>query len=250
MNPVLTQNKASWDAMADSWFGTTALPTYGCYIPNENELHLFPDLAEKKVLDIGCGSGHSLRFCGEHGTKELWGIDLSEKQIQNAQKYLTGCGYTPKLFTTPMEADIGLPKNYFDVVYSIYAIGWTTDLSATIQNVASYLKKDGIFIFSWDHPFMHCLSSDPETQNLIFDGTYTMDEEFSFLLRGQPVTLKNRRISTYINALADAGFAVEKLVEETRKETLEKASEFSSQYYAEWRAKKLPLSFIIKARKL
>lgn len=149
-----------------------------------------------------------------------------------------------------MEADIGQPKNYFDVVYSVYAIGWTTDLFATVQNVSSYLKKDGIFIFSWDHPFMRCLSSDTEIQNLIFDGTYTKDEEYSFLLREHPVTLINRRISTYINTLADAGFAIEKLVEETSKETLEKPQEFSSRYYAEWRAQKLPLSFIVKARKL
>ena len=29
------QNKANWDAMADIWFGTTALPTYGCLIPQK-----------------------------------------------------------------------------------------------------------------------------------------------------------------------------------------------------------------------
>jgi hypothetical protein len=34
---VLTQNKQSWDSMADSWFGTTALPEYGCFIPAEDE---------------------------------------------------------------------------------------------------------------------------------------------------------------------------------------------------------------------
>lgn len=38
---VLSQNKLSWDAMADSWFGTTALPTYGCLVPTEDELMLF-----------------------------------------------------------------------------------------------------------------------------------------------------------------------------------------------------------------
>ena len=29
MNLVLNQNKSSWDAMADTWFGSTALPVYG-----------------------------------------------------------------------------------------------------------------------------------------------------------------------------------------------------------------------------
>lgn len=43
INKVLTQNRQSWDTMADKWFGTTALPAYGCLIPTENELKLFSD---------------------------------------------------------------------------------------------------------------------------------------------------------------------------------------------------------------
>ncbi len=49
------QNKESWNNMANTWFGTTALPNYGCYIETEEKLHLFPELNSKRVLDIGCG---------------------------------------------------------------------------------------------------------------------------------------------------------------------------------------------------
>ena len=146
MNLVLNQNKSSWDAMADTWFGSTALPVYGCLAPTEDELHLFLDLSGKKVLDIGCGSGHSLRWCGQKGAAELWGLDLSEKQISNAQSYLTENGYHPRLYNAPMEQECGLPKEYFDVVYSIYAIGWTTDLKAAFCNIASYLKP-AVYLF-------------------------------------------------------------------------------------------------------
>ena len=245
---ILNKNKASWDAMADSWFGTTALPTYGCYIPTEDELRLFPPLEGKNVLDIGCGSGHSLRWCGEQGAAELWGVDLSTRQIENARRFLTENGYAPRLFNAPMEAECGLPKAYFDVVYSIYAIGWTTDLQATVANAASCLKPGGVFIFSWDHPLMHCI--DVEDERLLFSGSYTRDEGFSYIQRGQPVTVQNRRMSTYINTLAQNGFMVEQLVEETAADVLERPAEFSSRYYAPWRAQKMPLSFVIKAKKL
>jgi hypothetical protein len=67
---------------------------------------------------------------------------------------------------------------------------------------------------------------------------------------GVPLTLYNRRLSDYINTLAAAGFAVERVVEETDKATLERDAEFSSVYYAPCKAKRLPLSIIIKARKL
>lgn len=245
MNDLLKQNEASWDAMADTWFGTTALPTYGCWIPNEDELHLFPDLANKKVLDTGCGSGHSLCWCAQKGAAELWGLDLSARQIENAQKHLIKSGYAPTLYHAPMEADCGIPHAYFDVVYSIYAIGWTTDLTATCNNVASYLKPGGVFIFSWDHPLMHCVEVVEE--QLVFSGAYTQDEAFSYIQRGQPVTVQNRRLSTYINSLADAGLIVERLVEES--EASSPAAEFSSEYYSHWKAQRLPLSFIIKARR-
>ncbi|QED50007.1 class I SAM-dependent methyltransferase [Cytobacillus dafuensis] len=43
-------------------------------------------------------------------------------------------------------------EDYFDIVYSIYAFGWTTDLPTTLKYIYFYLKKDGSFIFSWEHP--------------------------------------------------------------------------------------------------
>jgi ubiquinone/menaquinone biosynthesis C-methylase UbiE len=245
---IQKQNRASWDNMADDFFGTTALPTYGCLIPTEEELNLFGNINGKKVLDIGCGSGHSLKWHGDRGASELWGLDISTKQLENAKHYLTQYGYMPNLINSPMEQNSELPKNYFDIAYSIYAIGWTTDLQTTFHLISSYLKKDGIFIFSWDHPFMHCV--DIQDKKLIFEGCYFDEGLFTFEIGGNLVSLYNRKLSTYINALAKAGFAVEQIVEETDKDTLEREFEFSSQYYAPCKAKKFPLSIIIKSRKL
>ena len=194
---ILEQNKNSWDAMADTWFGSTALPCYGCLVPSEEELRLFPDLSGKKVLDIGCGSGHSLKWCKEHGAEELWGLDMSTRQIENAR---------------------------------------------------TYLKSGGILIFSWDHPLMRCI--DAEEEKLVLKGSYLDENAFSYIQRGNPVTIHNHKMSGWINALAGAGFKVEKLIEETDSETLSREFEFSDSYYSPFRAKIIPLSFIIKAVKL
>ncbi len=261
---ILSQNKNSWDAIADSFFGVTALPVYGCFCPTEDELGLFPDLKDKKVLDIGCGSGHSLKWCGDKGAKELWGLDLSTKQIENATALLAENNFYPHLFNSPMEENPGIPEDYFDVVYSIYAIGWTVDIQKTFNLVNSYLKPNGIFIFSWDHPFMHCVEADNDT--LIFSGTYSEENPFTFKKRinapanrsrpdiekedGFPLTLYNRKLSDYINALSAAGFAVERVIEETSKDTLSNEAAFSSLYYSAYKAKHFPQSIIFKARKL
>lgn len=258
---ILKQNENSWNALAEDFFGVTALPVLGCSIPTEDELHLFPNLKEKSVFEMGCGSGHSLKWCAEHGAKELYGLDISEQQLNTAKKLLEDNGYSCTLFHQPMEDNSNIPKNYFDVVYSIYAIGWTTDLKKTIKNASSYLKKDGIYIFSWDHPLLHCVDLESiavsggnrtatTKERIIFNGNYLEEDYYTFVKNGNPLTLQNRKLSTYINTLAEAGFAVERVVEETNSNVLEKSEEFSSGYYADFKAKHFPLSIVIKARKL
>lgn len=264
---ILAQNKFSWNGMSDNWSGTI-LPEWGCSCPNEDELHLLPDLHGEKVLEIGCGSGYSLKWCGDRGAGELWGLDISNRQLENATNHLTENGYHATLFCSPMEQNPGLPENYFDVAYSVYAIGWTMDLQTTFNLISSYLKPGGVFIFSWDHPFMHCV--DAVDKKLIFSGCYFENEPFTFHKgenrqqvrrskecgsytspkEGYPLTLYNRRLSDYINALAAAGFAVERVVEETDKSTLERDVEFSSNFYSPCKAKHFPLSLIVKVRKV
>lgn len=245
---ILEQNKKSWDAMADDWFGTTALPIYGAMTPTETELKLFDEVGGKNVLDIGCGSGHSLKYLADRGAAELWGLDISTKQVENANKLLKENGYTSTIFNSPMENNPGIPSNYFDIVYSIYAIGWTVDIQKTFNLISTYLKQDGIFIFSWDHPFMHCV--DIVEDKLIFTGSYFDTELFKFQKGGNNVSVYNRKLSDYINTLVKAGFAIDTLIEETDEDRLEREGEFNSNYYSPIKAKMFPLSFIIKARKL
>lgn len=245
---ILFQNKNSWDAIADEWFEATALPLYGIYTPDENQLNLLGDLKSKKILEIGCGSGHSLLWCKKHNADILWGIDLSSRQVSNADKLLNNSGYSATLVNAPMEENDGIPVGYFDVVYSIYAIGWTTDLQRTFDNIYSYLKKDGIFVFSWDHPLMH--SVELEGDKLFFNGNYNSECAVTFEKSGNPVTLTNRKISTYINALAKAGFCIERVIEDVDADRLNRDRNTHSEYYSGIKAEHYPLSFIVKARKI
>lgn len=251
---ILKINKAYWNANADLWFGTTALPTYGVNFVTEDELHLFGDVSGKKMLDICCGSGHSLKYHADRNAAELWGVDMSQKQLENADAYLKANGYSAKLICSPMEAEMDIPKDYFDFVYSIYGIGWTTDLPGSFRKLASYLKKDGIFIFSWHHTLNYCVAWSSrerkdviENDTLIFNKSYFDESYFRMPVDGSEIILCNRKISTYINALAQAGFVVEQMVEQSDQKTMEAVGEMSDKTK---KAKMLPISFCMKARKL
>ena len=251
---IIENNKTYWDANADLWFGTTALPEYGVKFVIEDDLHLFGDVSGKKMLEICCGSGHSLKYHADKNAAELWGVDLSHKQIENAKVYLEENGYTAKFICAPMESDLNIPTNYFDYVYSIYGIGWTTDLQGTFDKIASYLKKDGIFIFSWHHTLNYCVawSCDQrkdiiENNQLIFNRSYFDESYFKMPVHDSEVVLCNRKISTYINALARAGFVIEQMIEETDKKTMESVEDDGDKAR---KARMLPISVCFKARKL
>lgn len=148
------------------------------------------------------------------------------------------------LICAPMESEGGIPKQYFDYVYSVYAIGWTTDLNQTFCNISSYLKKDGIFIFSWSHPIHKCVSV--ENEELIFRNSYFDEGWYSVAMADKEIMLSNRKLSTYVNALAANGFVIEQMVEETDEDLLNPnlPDDFSK------KAEQLPVTFVIKARKL
>jgi ubiquinone/menaquinone biosynthesis C-methylase UbiE len=251
---IIQNNKTYWNANADLWFGTTALPKYGVKFATEDDLHLFGDVSGKKMLEICCGSGHSLKYHADRNAAELWGVDLSHKQIENAKEYLKENGYTANFICAPMESDLNVPTNYFDYVYSIYGIGWTTDLQGTFNKIASYLKKDGIFIFSWHHTLNYCVAWSCEQRKdiiendqLIFNKSYFDESYFTMPVHDSEIVLCNRKISTYINALAKAGFIIEQMIEETDKEIMESVEDDSDKAR---KARMLPISVCFKARKL
>ena len=248
---IIETNKDYWNANADLWFGTTALPEYGVYFATEDDLHLFGDVSGKKMLEICCGSGHSLKYHADRGAQELWGLDLSQHQLDHAKSYLAENGYKANLICSPMETMQGIPEEYFDYVYSIYGIGWTTDLQGTFNKIASYLKKDGIFIFSWHHTLHYCVAWSCaerkdiiENGQLIFNRSYFDESYFTMPVDGSEIILCNRKISTYVNALARAGFAIEQMIEQNNCAKVDASDPKAL------KAPMLPISVCFKARKL
>src|SRR3954453_2794769 len=87
-------NRAGWNAAAPRFYGAAALPKYGPFAQTEDVLDLLGDVRDQAVLEIGCGSGHSLLFLAQHRARDLWGVDLSTQQIEFAQALLQEHGYS------------------------------------------------------------------------------------------------------------------------------------------------------------
>ena len=132
-NKIVEINQKGWDTVAPRFYGGTALPKYGPLAQTEDQLHLIDDLTGKAVLELGCGSGHTLAYLAkEKSARELWGLDLSETQLAFTREYLEAEHVYAHLFHASMDENPGIPLNHFDLVVSIYALGWTPNLSGTL----------------------------------------------------------------------------------------------------------------------
>ena len=86
-----------------------------------------------------------------------------------------------------------------------------------------------------------------ENGKLVFMKSYFDESYFRMPVHESEVILCNRKISTYINALVQAGFVIEHMAEQTDRETMEAEGDISDKAR---KAKMLPISFCFKARKL
>jgi len=255
MNPadlsdIQRANKRYWDENGDDYYDSPhsiILPDYGADSFTEDELNLFGDVSGRALLDIGCGSGKSLLYHAARGAGELWGVDISETQVSNTAKCLAESGYQANLICGAMEDDLGLPVDYFDFVYSIYAIGWTINLPGTFRRIASYLKRGGAFIFSWTHPMQFCTAF--EDGKVFFDRSYFDETWAERELFGKKVLLPTRKISDYVNALSGAGLFIEHMDERARDEILCKSGETNEPGVFERKGQAIPRTVIFKARK-
>lgn len=246
---ALAINRAGWDRIAARFHGRDALPGYGPLAPTEETLRLLDAVAGTRVLELGCGSGHSLRYLAERGAAELWGLDLSPVQIAFADEVLRPFASRVRLFASPMEDDPGLPAGYFDLVISIYALGWTTDLPGTLARIASYLRPGGCFVFSWEHPVYGCLHH--EDGRFVFAHPYGAEgPEVYETWNGVRIVQHRRTLGTFVNEVVRAGLQVEALVEgelDTTSATEDHAD--PGRWYTIPRARLVPTTFILKARK-
>jgi SAM-dependent methyltransferase len=249
---ILSINQKGWNEVAPMFYGGSSLPKYGPLAATEDELHLIQNLSGKRVLEFGCGSGHTLSYLWENkNASELWGLDFSEEQIRFSKELLDGKNIPVKLFLASMDENPGIPENYFDLVVSIYSLGWTPNLSRTLELIYSYLKPGGIFIFSWEHPVFQSLRYEASAGKYIFANSY-LDEGpvLHSSWKSVEIVINHRKLSTYLNAIVQSGLILEQVIESEPNIASAREQDFDpAKWYSIPRAQMMPTTFIVKAYK-
>lgn len=177
---------------------------------------MIPELANKDVLDIGCGFGWHCKYAAENGANHIVGIDLSENMLEKANQI----NNAPNIeYKKCVIEDYAYPEQTFDVVISSLALHYIESYDEICKKIRKTLKENGFFIFSVEHPIF--------TANGAEDWEYTkegaiknwpMDHYFDERLihsqfLGQQVVKYHKTLTTYLNGLIENGFTITKMIE-------------------------------------
>lgn len=219
---------------------------------------MMPDLKNKKVLMLGCGTGEECDLLETFGAdkKNLVGIDLSKESINIAKE-----AYPDVEFIVGDMSNLPFKENTFDFIYSSLAIHYSSTPDKIYREVYRVLKKEGLFLFSVGHPIrwssaykeiggkmyriIGCSRDDKESK--VF-GSYNTFKEYSHSFFSWGVT---ENLSFYVGSpsfhfklLRKVNFEV---LDFTESSAIEETKEEDINYYQ--KNKELPQFMAFLARK-
>lgn len=177
---------------------------------------LFPDVAGKRVLDLGCGYGWHCRYAAERGAQRVLGLDLSRRMLERASRENGGPGITYRLCGIE---DYAYPEEAWDLVVSNLALHYVEDLEAVYRKVYRTLVPGGVFLFNIEHPVFTA----GVREDWIYGGdgrplywpldNYFFPGERETLFLGQPVRKQHHTLTQILNPLLAGGFRLEAVEE-------------------------------------
>lgn len=248
MNHITSENEKTWDQVADQFTEASALPVWGPFGVGD-DLNLIPEIEGKTFLEIGCGSGRSLKFLADRGVKKAYGLDISGVQLEETKRYNQKEVEEGKIELIKARMEDKLDIETVDTVFSVYAIGWSSEPEVTLKNIYSYLKPGGRFIWSWDHTMF----TDIQYKNEKYIVEHSYHDENPLAIKnwkkeGLTAHITYRKTSTWFKLLRDAGFEIVGYFEPKPK-TMDRGSEKPEKYYSIQKAEKVPATFIFECVK-
>ena len=177
---------------------------------------LFPDLAGKRVLDLGCGYGWHCRYVADHGAARVLGIDASYRMLDEARRRDADPCIEYQLCSIE---NYEYPEHAWDLVVSNLALHYVEDLDAVFANVRRTLAPGGIFLFNIEHPTFTA----GVNQDWIYDEEgaplyWPVDDYFRPSVRhtnflGCDVVKYHHTLTQILGGLLAAGFALQAVEE-------------------------------------
>jgi SAM-dependent methyltransferase len=198
---------ADYDQMADLYADDAAVDPIKVSYDRPTILGMAGEVRGKRVLDVGCASGGLSEAFVERGARVV-GVDLNPRLIERARGRL---GSRAEFRV----ADIAAPMPFFetgsfDVVAASLVLHYLADWGPPLREFARILRPGGVLLISTHHPTQDVMIATPPAS---YFETVLLTDTWRKGGREFRVRFYHRPISAIVDALADAGFLIERIPE-------------------------------------
>ena len=132
-------------ATYDRWYATP-LGQLVDRVEKEAIFALLPDLAGRRVLEVGCGTGNISLALAQRGARVV-GLDLSGPMLAGAQRRASQLGL-PLAWIRGGAGALPFAKNSFDGVISILALDFIADCPGVLREMVQVLRPGGFLLLA------------------------------------------------------------------------------------------------------
>jgi SAM-dependent methyltransferase len=187
----------------------TDVVSYGPDVAREDALKLLGNVEGKRLLDLGCGTGHNAIALAKQGAKVI-GVDESSDQIADARAACEREGVRVELHHAPLAELAFLRADTIDGAVSAYGLTPVEDIDRVFRQVHRVLRPEMALVVSLPHPaFAVVDANDPERR---VQRSYWDTAPVAGPQPGEPDDLP-RTISQLFTSLSRANFRVDTVLE-------------------------------------
>ena len=207
----------AWDAHAEDWISWARAPGHDSYwrFHRDAFLPLVPPPG-RLTLDVGCGEGRVGRDLARRGHRVV-GFDASRSMVAAAQTHPDAGGPVAVCDA----AALAVPDGVADCVVAFMSLQDVDDMERAVAEAARVLSRGGHLVMAITHPLNTAgkFSAAPEGDSppFVIEGSWFERRPLADTCEkdGHVMTFhsEHRPLHDYTDALADAGFAIERLRE-------------------------------------
>jgi SAM-dependent methyltransferase len=193
-----------YDSFAEAYTAESDAGIQNAYYERPAILELAGDVAGRRILDAGCGSGPLFAALRDRGAI-VTGIDTSTGMLEMARRRL---GDGADLQVADLGSPLPFPDGAFDDVVASLVLHYLEDWGLALAELRRVLKPGGRLIVAVDHPFaiqaIHVLAG----RRTNYFATYSWTEEWTMGGQTAMMSFWHRPLHAMIDAFTAAGFRI------------------------------------------
>ena len=193
-----------YDSFAEAYTAETEANLINGYYMRPAVLDLAGDVAGRRILDAGCGSGPLSAALRDRGAV-VTGLDASAGMLQLARRRL---GPGADLILADLGSPLPFPDAAFDDVIACLVLHYLQDWTAPLAELRRVLKPGGRLIVAVDHPYAIDLMQRQAGREPDYFATSNRTEEWT--MRGHTALMSfwTRPLHAMTDAFTAAGFRI------------------------------------------